>query len=256
MPKQHVQAKVVQHIAYNEDVRAITLFAPSLVRDSQPGQFIHVRVTEQYHPLLRRPISICDIDHEQQTMTLVYRIIGEGTRLLAAVEPGGLLDCMGPLGNGFILQGNRPLLVGGGMGVAPLVYLARMLCPQPVEVLLGARSKQEMFWPELFAAVCKNIHITTDDGSLGTRGNTIDVLPQLIQTGNYDMIYTCGPNPMMRGVVEQAQKYDIPCQISLEKHMACGVGACLSCTCGASDGKRRKVCTDGPVFWAGEVTEW
>jgi dihydroorotate dehydrogenase electron transfer subunit len=139
------------------------------------------------------------------------------------------------------------------MGIAPLVFLASALCPRPIEILMGGRTLQEMFWADIFSELCQKVHITTDDGTLGTRGFTLDMLPQVLEKGHYDMIYTCGPEVMMRGVAKLAQQFTVPCQVSLEEHMACGVGACLSCTCQASDGKRRKICSDGPVFWSEEV---
>ena len=105
-----------------------------------------------------------------------------------------------------------------------------------------------------FKDMCSNLHITTDDGTLGSRGVTLDLLPALLQSGQFDMIYTCGPHVMMDGVARLAKEYNIPCQVSLEEYMACGVGGCLSCTCATKDGSRKKVCTDGPVFWAEEVT--
>jgi len=137
--------------------------------------------------------------------------------------------------------------------LAPLVFLAGALCPRTIEVLMGGRNEEEMFWPPIFNQMCQNLHITTDDGTLGKQGITLDLLPELLQTGKFDMIYTCGPHMMMDGVARLAKEYNIPCQVSLEEYMACGVGGCLSCTCATNDGSRKKVCTDGPVFWAEEV---
>ena len=172
---------------------------------------------------------------------------------MARLQPGDKIDCMGPLGNGFALTGKRPLLVGGGMGLAPLLMLAKAFCSRPATVLMGGRNEQELFWPNIYAAVCQNIHITSDDGSIGHHGFTVDLLPELLNRDAFDSIYACGPHAMLKGVAEAAACYNVPCQVSLEEYMACGVGACLSCTCESSSGKRHKVCTDGPVFWAGEV---
>lgn len=253
VPKVVVQAPIVQHDTIVEMVKQIVFYAPAIAQQSAPGQFVHVRVTGSYDPLLRRPLSIANVDAAAGTVTVIYRIVGPGTALLGALPVGSTVDCMGPLGTGFDLQCCRPLLVGGGMGLAPLVYLAQQLCPRPVEVLMGGRTKQELFWQDIFKQTCDKTHITTDDGSLGQRGMAVDLLPELLKSQRFDMIYTCGPRPMMEKVAQQAKLQGIPCQVSLEEHMACGVGACLSCTCAGSDGKRKKICTDGPVFWAGEV---
>lgn len=254
LPKVVVQAKVVENKEIGNQVKELVLYAPEIASQAMPGQFLHVKVANgTYHPLLRRPLSISEIDAEAGTVSTIYRIVGHGTACLAAITTADVVDCMGPLGNGFTLQGERPLLVGGGMGIAPLVCLAGALCPRPMEILMGGRTEEEMFWTQLFTDVCANLHITTDDGSLGSQGVTLDLLPELLQTGKFDMIYTCGPHVMMNGVAKLAKKYNIPCQVSLEEYMACGIGGCLSCTCAATDGTRKKVCTDGPVFWAEEV---
>lgn len=255
MSKTVVQAVVVEHREIGCHVKEMTFHAPAIASQAVCGQFVHMKIAAgtAVDPLLRRPISIAGVDRHAGTVRIIYRIAGRGTALLASLEKGNIVDCMGPLGRGFDLSCQRPLLVGGGIGLAPLVFLASSLCPKPMEVLMGGRTKEEMFWPELFAGLCQNIHVTTDDGSLGTQGFTVDILPELIRRGGYDRIYTCGPEPMMKGVASIAAALSVPCQVSLEEHMACGVGACLSCTCAGQDGKRRKICSDGPVFWAEEV---
>lgn len=254
LPKLVVEAQVVENRDLGNQVKELVLYAPQIASQAMAGQFLHVRVANAtYHPLLRRPLSISGIDAEAGTVSTIYRIVGHGTACLATLVKNDHVDCMGPLGNGFALKGKRPLLVGGGMGLAPLVCLAGALCPRPMEILMGGRTEEEMFWTHMFTDMCQNLHITTDDGSLGSRGVTLDLLPELLQTGKFDMIYTCGPHVMMNGVAKLAKEYNIPCQVSLEEYMACGIGGCLSCTCAATDGTRKKVCTDGPVFWAEEV---
>jgi len=254
LPKQVVEAQVVSNGEIGNQVKELVLYAPEIASQAMPGQFLHIRVANAtYHPLLRRPLSISGIDAVAGTVSTIYRIVGSGTACLAMLGKDDVVDCMGPLGTGFALQGERPLLVGGGMGLAPLVCLAGALCPRSMEILMGGRTEEEMFWTQMFKDMCRNLHITTDDGSLGSRGVTLDLLPQLLQTGKFDMIYTCGPHVMMNGVGKLAKQYNIPCQVSLEEYMACGIGGCLSCTCAATDGTRKKVCTDGPVFWAEEV---
>jgi len=244
-------------VAANELIAAgvyrLVIHAPRMAAAAQPGQFVHLKVNNLTAPLLRRPISIADTDQSAGTLDLIYRIVGGGTAFLSGVPVGEHLDCLGPLGKGFALECERPLLVGGGMGLAPLVYLAKALCPRPITVLMGGRTKDELFWEDVFAPVCDQLRLTTDDGTAGTRGYTVDVLPELIKTGNFDQIYTCGPRPMMEQAARIAKQYNIACQVSLEEYMACGLGGCLACSCAGTDGKRRKVCTEGPVFKAGEV---
>lgn len=254
MPKRVVKAQVIDNVDIATQVKKLVLYAPEIAASAVPGQFLHIRVSSvTYHPLLRRPLSISHVDAKAGTVSTIYRIVGQGTACLATLNKNDSVDSMGPLGNGFTLQGQHPLLIGGGMGLAPLVFLAGALCPKPIEVVMGGRTEKEMFWAPIFEHVCEKIHITTDDGTLGSRGVTLDLLPELLQTGKFDMIYTCGPHVMMNGVARLAKEYNIPCQVSLEEYMACGVGGCLSCTCATNDGSRKKVCTDGPVFWAEEV---
>ncbi len=251
--KRRFSATLVQQQQMNHDVYRMVLSAPEIAAMIKPGQFLQLKTGRLMDPLLRRPISIADADDGEGTLQLVYRVVGEGTKYLAGLQQGAEIDILGPLGNGFTLQGERPLIVGGGMGIAPLLYLVRALCPKPVDVLLAGREASELFWIKLFAERCQAVHVTTDDGSLGTKGNALALLPQLLAQGQYDMLYTCGPDPMMEAVAKEAAKHGVPCQVSLERYMACGIGACLSCSCGAKDGSRKKVCTDGPVFWAEEV---
>lgn len=253
LSKKIFQAVIVEHCTIGKEIKKIVLHT-ECARACKPGQFLHIKIGKQSDPLLRRPISISDVDVAHDTITLIYRIVGKGTELLADYMPGEELDCMGPLGHGFTIQGERPLLVGGGMGLAPLIYLARSLCPRPTQVLMGGRTETELFWTELFQEVCDQLHITTDDGSMGVQGTVIDLLHKLSKE-EYDMIYTCGPRPMMEAVATWAKQQHIPCQVSLEEHMACGMGVCLVCTCATNDGKRRKVCTEGPAFWAEEVLD-
>lgn len=253
MTKTCVTARVIKHKLIAGDVWELVIHAPEIAHLTQPGQFVHIRLTDTLDPLLRRPFSIADCDKAAGTLTLIYRVVGRGTALMTKLQPGDSLDCMGPLGNGFALNAQHPLLVGGGMGLAPLVMLAKAFCSRPASILMGGRNEDELFWPNIYANVCENIHITTDDGSVGHRGFTVDLLPKILEQEKFDAVYACGPHAMLKGVAEVAARHGVPCQVSLEDYMACGVGACLSCTCASSSGKRHKVCTDGPVFWAEEV---
>lgn len=245
-------ALILSHEMIAPALRKIVLYAPQMATTATAGQFIHLAVGDDSH-LLRRPLSIADADSSRKTLTIIYKIAGKGTKQLATRQKGEFIDCMGPLGQAFTLQGEHPLLVGGGIGIAPLLLLAKSLCPRPSEVLMGGRSAEDMIWPALFESVCEKLHVTTDDGTAGVKGVNVELLPDLLSKGNFDMLYTCGPKPMMAAVAQLAKKFQIPCQVSLEEYMACGIGACLSCTCAKTNGGRAKICTDGPVFWSTEV---
>ena len=152
----------------------------------------------------------------------------------------------------MLFRSERPLLVGGGMGLSPLLFCAGVM-GEKADVLMGGRCAREMFWETLFRPHVLNTYITTDDGSLGVKGFTVSLLPELLAGGGYDAVIVCGPEIMMQRTARLAKEAGIPCQVSLERRMACGLGACLSCSIDATDGTRKKVCKDGPVFWAEEV---
>ncbi|MBQ9417311.1 MAG: dihydroorotate dehydrogenase electron transfer subunit [Bacteroidales bacterium] len=221
-----------------------------------PGQFAEVRVEGAEGVMLRRPISIHDIDTEANTLSLLVQIVGRGTRRLSQLASGERLNLVYPLGKGF----SRPkstashiLLVGGGAGIAPLYYLAKTLSREEVHIttLLGGRSEalipaRDKFMP--LGEVC----LTTDDGSAGVQGLVVDH-PCFAEA--YDMIYTCGPTPMMKAVARSAAARDMSCEVSLENLMACGLGACLCCVVDTDTGHQR-VCKEGPVFDISGMTKW
>ncbi len=252
LPKIIEDAKILGNRQLIPNMYEIVLSAPQIAAQAQPGQFVHVQVSDAVAPLLRRPISIADIKGDQ--VILIYRVIGKGTEVLAKRKVGETLSLLGALGHGFdlaALEGKKTLLIGGGVGIAPLIYLANKL-GKASDILMGGRNAQDLFW-ETYYGACEDIYVTTDDGSAGFRGFTVDLLPQLLKEKEYQAICTCGPEIMMKKVAQIAKEHGIQCQVSLEKHMACGLGACLSCTCETNGGKRKKVCTDGPVFRAEEV---
>lgn len=255
MKKRVEQAEVLEKRKLAKDVFMLVVKSPGIAAQCTPGQFVMLRLSRLADPLLRRPISIAGADAQNGAITLICRVVGHGTELLSMIATGEMLDIMGPLGKGFDLSGKRPLLVGGGIGLAPLLFVSQHYCPDPVEVLAGGRTSDELFWAGLFEHSCKKVHVTTDDGSLGICGTCADALPEVLKNGVYDMVMTCGPRPMMRRVAEEAAKLGICTQVSLEEHMACGLGACRACTCSSADGGTRQVCKDGPVFWAEEV-DW
>lgn len=217
----------------------------SNLSDVQAGQFMHLR-SGRDDLLLRRPISIAS--NEDGKMSLVYKVVGEGTASLATFTPGMEVDALGPLGSGFQTEGFKDvLIVGGGMGVAPLYQLAKDLIKHDTKVtfVLGFGSKEMVYYQAQFEALGK-VYFTTDDGSLGVKGNVSSVIETL---GEYDAIFACGPLPLLNYLIK---KYETHPQlfISLEERMACGIGACYACD---TKDKKHRVCHDGPVFNANEV---
>ncbi len=243
--------RVIENIKLGSDIYKISLQAPSICALATAGQFVQVQTSKTLQPILRRPISIADVIGDK--LVLIYRIVGEGTRLLVNAKAGDIISILGPLGSGFSLDAKKPLLVGGGIGIAPLLKLARdYSLKTKVAVLLAGRCKEEIiFWQDMFKEFCDEIFVTTDDGTMGTCGNCLALLPDVMD--NFDGVFACGPNIMLKAVAKCAKDKDIYCQISLESHMACGIGACLACSCSSTDGKRVKICQNGPVFVSTEV---
>ncbi len=236
-----------------DNIYDFTVNCPEMAEKAKPGQFLHILCGGDAY--LRRPISICDII-DNKLIRFVFETRGEGTKELAKREKGSKLDILGPLGNGFDIHNDDPdavLLIGGGIGVFPLLGLARSM-DKKATVILGFRNKAAVVMADEFPLVSKNVFLTTDDGSCGAHGFVTDTLNNILASNKVSRIYTCGPTPMMQRLSEIAKENNIPIQVSLEERMGCGVGACVTCTCTVS-GKRKRVCKDGPVFDGSEV-EW
>lgn len=231
----------------------LTVRCPEMARAASPGQFVMIRC-EGFS--LRRPISICDIDGDG--LRLVFEVRGKGTQWLAGVPVGEELDILGPQGKGFTLgDPARPVVfVGGGIGIFPLLAASRPFGAQAT-VLLGFRSKELMALTDDFRATGADLRIATDDGSVGHHGLVTAQLTARLDAGPCAEIFACGPHPMLRATAAEAMKRGIPCQVSLEQRMACGIGACLGCAYKVrrTDGSETyvHVCSDGPVFDAREV---
>lgn len=221
-----------------------------------PGQFIHIKCG--HSRLLRRPISVatCQSDTPDDGVSIVFQVRGEGTAWLAKREVGDSVDVLGLLGNGFAMEpSGRYLLAGGGIGVPPL-YGCAQYAGGKARAVLGFRSKELAMMVRHFEDVCEGVSLCTDDGSLGGRGVVHQTVANILDKDkNFTAILACGPKPMLRGVAQVAKQYGIPCQVSMEERMACGVGACLGCAIQMADGSMKHVCKDGPVFDAGEV-DW
>lgn len=219
-----------------------------------PGQFVHIRCGEGL--LLRRPISVCSCmeDEPDDLLSIVFEVRGEGTRWLAGRELGDSLDVLGLAGNGFDLKPEgRYLLVGGGIGIPPMLGCAQYTQGKSTAIL-GGRSADKIILQDRFRDECAKVLIATDDGSLGHHGFVDTLVRQELEGDqNYDAVLACGPRPMLRNVARVAEEFGVPCQVSMEERMGCGVGACLVCACDMADGSRKHVCKDGPVFDSREV---
>jgi dihydroorotate dehydrogenase electron transfer subunit len=255
MTKYLVDGTILGQRSLSPDIRVMEIKAPEIAKTAEPGQFVTIKTNHLSVPLLRRPFGVAGVDREKGSFLLIYRVVGETTHLMETLKEGDSISILGPLGHGFDRTHKNALLIGGGVGLAPLHFLAADYPGAQVDVLIGARTAKELFWTELFRDKTRRQIETTDDGTWGIKGMVTTPLPELLKEGQYDCVYVCGPSPMMRAVVDIVRPTGIPCQISLEKYMGCGLGACLSCTC-SGIGRRVKVCKDGPVFWAGEVTAW
>jgi dihydroorotate dehydrogenase electron transfer subunit len=214
-----------------------------------PGQFVEVKVIDSATTFLRRPISINFVDYKHNELWLLIQIIGDGTRKLSTLNPGNLLNLIFPLGNTFSVPENKNahlLLIGGGVGIAPMLFLGSYLNDRGYKCtfLLGGRSASNLLQLEDFTRY-GSVYTTTEDGSFGEKGFVTQ--HSVLYKDKFDMIFTCGPTPMMKAVADYARKNDINCEVSLENTMACGFGACLCCVTDSIDG-HVCVCTEGPVF--------
>ena len=208
-----------------------------------PGQFVNIQLTGKF---LRRPISVCDYD--ETTLTIIYKVVGAGTDQMSAMKPGEMLDILTGLGNGYDLSlaGDRPVLLGGGVGVPPMYNLAKKLIAmgKEVSVILGFNTAGEIFYEQEFKALGCKTCVTTVDGSYGKKGFVTDALPE-----NYTYFYTCGPEPMLKAVYRATATSG---QMSFEERMGCGFGACMGCSCKTLTGYKR-ICKDGPVMKKEEI---
>jgi dihydroorotate dehydrogenase electron transfer subunit len=248
--------KIISQREIAADIYELTVEASFVNEINAPGQFVHIRVANGWELLLRRPISISSFDKEKSEFTMIYRKEGKGTSLLAEMAVGAEIDILGPLGNGFpvdeVSVGETALLVGGGIGVPPLFELSKQLLAKGVKVIhvLGFQTEAAVFYENEFLKNGETF-IATVDGTYGKKGFVTDVMKDL----NFDCLYTCGPTPMLKAIERGFP--DKKVFLSLEERMGCGIGACFACVCKSADDPEgvsyKKVCSDGPVFRAGEV---
>lgn len=253
MSKKQVMAEIIRHTSLSDGIFDMTLKAEEIAAEAKAGQFISVYLNNK-SKILPRPISICGIDKAAGTLRIVYRTVGDGTKELSDYKEGETVKILGPLGNGFTQKDKKAILIGGGIGIPPMLELMKQLDCEKTAVL-GYRDS-DMFLKDEFEAV-GDVVISTEDGSFGTKGNVIDAIKEQGVEGS--IIYACGPTPMLRGIKAYAEEMGIEAQISMEERMACGIGACLACVCKSKDVDahshvhNKRVCKDGPVFDAREV---
>lgn len=247
-----IRATVVSQDMLASDVFSMWLEVGDMALEAKPGQFVSIYSSDD-SKLLPRPISICEIDRENGRLRIVYRVVGYGTKEFSGCRAGDRLEVMGPLGNGYTLKGEKAILVAGGIGIPPMLELAKELnCEKTI--VLGYRD--ELFLNKEFEAYGRVV-IATEDGSCGTKGNVLDAIKAEGVDGQ--IIYSCGPMPMLRALKAYAAEHQIETWISLEEKMACGIGACLACICKSRDVDHhtnvhnKRICKDGPVFNAQEV---
>lgn len=255
----HVKAKLVGKEQLKPDIFKFIVESKEIAEIAKPGQFLEIRITDTIEPLLRRPISIYQIRKKENIVEFIFQVKGKGTKLLTNKQVGDNIDILGPLGYGNFKIGEEKniAIIGGGIGTFPLYELAKNIKGN-LNIYLGFRSKEYVVLEEEFKKVCNNLSITTDDGSYGEKGFAIKKLEEDIEKEKPDVIYACGPLPMLKAVKELAIKFNIPCQISLEEKMACGMGVCLGCAVKIAASPKdapeyMHVCKAGPVFCATDV---
>lgn len=247
-----VTAKIIRQENIATGVFSMIIEAKDIAANAKPGQFLNLYSADGSH-LLPRPISICGIDKELGQLRLVYRVAGAGTTEFSNLTSEHTIDVMGPLGNGFKKEGTKAIIIGGGIGIPPMLQLAKELdCEK--SIVLGFRDEE--FLSDEFEPY-GTVYKSSDTGFVGVKGTVMDAIKEYGITG--DIIYACGPTPMLRAIADYALANGITAQISLEEKMACGVGACLACVCKSkeiddhSKVHNKRICKDGPVFYAGEV---
>jgi len=255
-----IKAKIILNKRFKGAYWHCVMAAPSLAGEGKPGQFLNIKISDGLKPFLRRPFSIHNVCGTK--LEILYEVVGEGTELLSNKEPGEYLDIIGPLGNGFDsskateAQGRQVILVAGGIGIAPLLFLSGKIKAKNKIAFLGAKKRSQVLCEKEFKDSGCDVKIATDDGSLGFKGRVTDLLKKALAASRGRekpaIIYACGPRPMLKVVCNVAGKMNIPAQVSLEEHMSCGIGACLGCVVKTKKGLER-VCKEGPVFDAKEL---
>ncbi len=246
------QAVIIRQEEISYGIYSMWLKTERIAENAKPGQFISLYCHDGSR-MLPRPISICEIDKKDHALRIVYRVAGKGTAEFSGMSTGDRIDIVGPLGNGFPLKEKKAFLIGGGIGIPPMVELAKQLkCEK--QMVLGYRDT--LFLQEEFKGL-GSMYVATEDGSYGTEGNVLDAIRE--NGLDAEIIYACGPTPMLKAIKEYAMASGIECWLSLEEKMACGIGACLACVCKSKEKdshthvNNKRICKEGPVFRAEEV---
>ena len=256
------KGQVLKNTQVQPGIYEMTIVAPGIAQEAAAGQFVMVRpIYRSFEPFLNRPFGISDIDTAKGTINILYIVVGRGTDLMTELKENDDVFLIGPVGNGFTVaqEGKKVALVAGGMGIAPLLPLAKTLQEKGVTTygLMGASKAAALVGTDNWQEKGVQVQIATDDGSMGQKGFVTVLLEDLLGKEKMDFIYCCGPTPMMARTVEIAEKYGVPIEVSLEKRMGCGIGVCMGCICKLkqADGsvKQYRVCYDGPVFRGEEV---
>ena len=256
MAKLKMKSTVIEQKMIADGICSMWLDAKEVAVQAKPGQFISVYSNDKSR-VLPRPISICEIDREKGTLRIVYRVVGKGTEEFSKAEAGDSFEILGPLGNGFPIEeakGKKVLMIGGGIGVPPMLQTAKEI--EGEAIIVSGYLNQDLFLKEELESA-GTLFIATEDDSVGTKGNVVDAIRE--NQIEADMMFACGPKPMLRALKNYALEKGIPCWISMEEKMACGVGACLACVCQSKDVDshshvhNKRICKDGPVFLSTEV---
>jgi dihydroorotate dehydrogenase electron transfer subunit len=254
-----VSAEIVSNERLTHDTWLMALRSERIAQGAKPGQFVMIRVSPGLDPLLRRPFSIGGV--KEDLFLVLYRVVGKGTSLMRELRQGEKLQVLGPLGKSFAVPEERfsQLLVGGGIGVAPLLFLSQFHREKEAVLMMGFRSAKDILSPQKITGEERGFAVATDDGTKGHHGPVTDLLKEFLRKNTGDVaVHACGPKPMLRKVAETTLALGIPCDVSLEAHMACGLGACQGCAVKGSANSGRSyfyVCKEGPVFDAEEI-DW
>ena len=244
---------VRNELVANKTYKMVISCPDAFIAAFSPGRFVHIKIPGLEGHILRRPISVCSID--ESTATLIYRVVGDGTKALSGLGPNDKINILGPVGTAFYVGKNYGsiALVGGGLGVAPLIAIPKVHNHINYSFFAGFGNEKDVYEFETITSLCDYAELSTMDGSAGTKGTSVEMLSRYLKKGNkVDAVFACGPVPMFKSLAKLMDEYkDIACQISLEERMGCGYGACLTCVCKikAKDGFNfKRVCVDGPVF--------
>ncbi len=248
-----LKEKILQVEKIAPVIYKMTIESGYIAGSALPGQFVNIKCSDGINALLRRPISICNVDRLKNTFDIIFQIKGTGTELLSRMQPGEKVDLLGPLGNSFDLDSKHSSIavIGGGIGIFPLLFLLNESKAKMKRCYLGFRNKDFIVLEEEFKKASHSLSISTDDGSAGYNGLVTDMLLKDLKNNTLDMLYACGPTPMIKQVVRMAEQYGIQCQVSMEQRMGCGIGACLVCACKTKYGDEWEyshICKDGPVY--------